>query len=316
MIKLDSEFRDAYVDLYSDERPLRILSDVLVYLSGLSRHNIEGYSKVINVFNTSTVLGQTYTEYYTELLERTTVDFSDINKVAFCVVFSHRAATNPKELEDFLGERFVVRDFNKVVSGQPFMNDKSVEVLESIKTDDTYDIQLDNPISRDKWFYDIAKVVGSYAKCHSRKIGAVLVKDNSIVSTGYNGPPRGVPTCDQRWFTDKRFFEKYKDYFDEDSVEGVCPRRVIGFESGKGLEVCPAGHAERNALINAARLGVTTLGTKLFMTCGIPCGPCMVEIINAGVEEIICSSVSIYDETSIYLIENSDIKVRLFDFLV
>jgi dCMP deaminase len=314
MIELDDGFGDAYFELYGKKRPLKVLTHVLNYLTELGKNNVDIYSNIVNVFNTSTVLNQTYSEYYVEVVKRIT--FSDIDRAAFCVVFSHRAATNPKELENFLGNKFVVRDFHKVVSGQSFMDDKSVEALESIKTDDTYDIQLDNPISRDKWFYDIAKVVGSYAKCHSRKIGAVLVRNNSIVSTGYNGPPRGIPTCDQRWFTDKRFIEKYRDYFDEDKTKGVCPRRVIGFESGKGLEVCPAGHAERNALINAARLGVTTLDTKLYMTCGIPCGPCMVEIINAGVEEIVCSAASIYDETSIYLIENSDIKVRLFDFLV
>jgi dCMP deaminase len=158
--------------------------------------------------------------------------------------------------------------------------------------------------------------VGSYSKCHSRKIGAVLVKDDSVISTGYNGPPRGVPTCDQRWVIDKKFRAKYGAQADGKETKGICPRRVIGFPSGKGLDICPAGHAERNALINAARFGIKTDKTKLYMTCATPCTPCMVEIINSGVEEIICSGVTEYDETSIYLLENSNLKVRIFDFLM
>ena len=144
-----------------------------------------------------------------------------------------------------------------------------------------------------------------------------MVKDNSVISTGYNGPPRGVPTCDQRWFIDERFKAKYGQHLKEDTgTKGVCPRRVIGFPSGQGLEICPAGHAERNALINAARLGIKTDKTKLYMSCATPCTPCMVEIINSGVEEIVCAGMAEYDETSLYLLENSDIKVRIFDFLL
>jgi deoxycytidylate deaminase len=86
------------------------------------------------------------------------------------------------------------------------------------------------------------------------------------------------------------------------------------------LDVCVAGHAERNALINAARLGIETRGfkhdpTTLYMSCGIPCTPCMVEIINAGVSEIVVTSISFYDQSAEYLLQNSELKIRLFDFL-
>lgn len=194
--------------------------------------------------------------------------------------------------------------------------EETIELIKNVETDFTYSVDLPPPASRDVWFYNLASVAGSYAKCHSRKIGAVLVRGKSVVSTGYNGPPIGVPTCDKRWDLDVEFREKYLSQFlKAGHVEGVCPRRVIGFKSGEGLDICPAGHAERNSLINAARLGVATLGTTMYMTCAIPCTPCLVEIINAGVEEIVVSAAKIYDSSAKYLLENSDLKVRLFDFI-
>ena len=169
--------------------------------------------------------------------------------------------------------------------------------------------------SWDKYFFELAKTVACNSKCLSRQLGAVLVRDKSIISTGYNGPPRGIPRCDLRWEYDTKFAEKYKKNIIDKKVTGLCPRKVIGFKSGQGLEICPAGHAERNALINAAREGHVTKDTTLYMTCGLPCTPCLVEIINAGVKEIVVMSTLSYDETAIYLLEQSNLSVRLFNFL-
>jgi dCMP deaminase len=98
-------------------------------------------------------------------------------------------------------------------------------------------------------------------------------------------------------------------------VAGKCPRRVLGMKSGEGIEWCPAGHGEENAILNAARMGVCTKDTSMYMTCGIPCSKCLVKIINAGVSELVVTSFNIYDVTSEYLVENSSLKIRLFDFL-
>ena len=57
-------------------------------------------------------------------------------------------------------------------------------------------------MGRDEWFLGLCNQVAKASQCLSRKIGAVLVRDKSIISTGYNGPPRGVKTCDERWLTD------------------------------------------------------------------------------------------------------------------
>lgn len=196
--------------------------------------------------------------------------------------------------------------------------------------DELYSVVLETPKSWDEWFFNLSKVVASNSKCLSRKIGAVIVKDKTVISTGYNGPPRGVQTCDKRWLNDPSIMESVKKFpqfdritvrsdFFHDHLKGKCPRYVpeMGFKSGQGLEWCVAGHAERNAIVNAARLGMPELvGTKIYMTCGVPCTPCLVEIINAGIEEIICTSLdATYDKSSGYLLKRSGINIRLYDFL-
>lgn len=181
---------------------------------------------------------------------------------------------------------------------------------------DDYNVTDDPVRSWDEYFFNVCRQVARNSKCLSRRIGAVLVYDKSIISTGYNGPPRGVPPCNKRWKLDKKFTEEYKGFnFDLESVKTKCPRKIIGFESGAGLDVCVAGHAERNTLINAARNGIRTKGGTLCMSCGIPCTPCLVEIINAGIEEIVVTSFEFYDASGPYLLKQSDLKVRLFDFI-
>ena len=167
-------------------------------------------------------------------------------------------------------------------------------------------------MSWDEYFENICNVVADNSKCFSRKIGAIIVKDKSIISTGYNGPPRGVPHCNVRYRTDmklgKTFHEANIDIHDHEWNQ--CPRKVLGYQSGERMDLCIAGHAERNALINAARNGIQTKGCEMYMSCGIPCTPCLVEIINAGITKIIVDNFELYDETSIYLLQKSDLLVR------
>ena len=180
----------------------------------------------------------------------------------------------------------------------------------------------------DEWYYEICTVVAKKSQCLSRKIGAILVRDKAVVSQGYCGPPRGVRTCDERWLVDQKmldvadFKNKVNDFTGMDDLyrmrlEGTCPRYVaeMGFKSGEGLEWCVSGHAERNALINAARAGIATKGTIMYMDCGIPCTPCLVEIINAGIEEIVVTKENYYDESSEYLLKESGLKWRIYNHL-
>ena len=129
-------------------------------------------------------------------------------------------------------------------------------------------------------------------------------------NTGYNGPPRGVRECNER------SYQFYRNLFDiPNKVENTpiikCPRRMFGYNSGKGLHLCQAGHAERNALIQAGRNGISTLGTTLYCYCSLPCKDCMIEIINAGVETLVYLDDKVdYDNYSRILLEESFMGIR------
>jgi len=164
----------------------------------------------------------------------------------------------------------------------------------------------------DKYYLDMCKTVATNSKCLSRHIGAIIVADKSIISTGYNGPPRGVPNCGAvRWAKDSVLKELRKTITVVDFEK--CPRQNLGYKSGEGLHICVAGHAERNALINAARHGTAVKGAIMYMDCPIPCSQCMVEIINAGIVEVVCTEMRYYDEVTKYIVSESGIKLRQFD---
>jgi dCMP deaminase len=152
-------------------------------------------------------------------------------------------------------------------------------------------------MSWDTYFHTICESVATKSPCFSRKIGSILVRDNSIISTGYNGPPRGIPHCQG---------------IIKSGLQ-ICPRRSKGYASGTHLEECPAQHAEENAVSNAARLGVSVLGSICYLNTLIPCQKCFGTLINAGIDEIVVDTVSVYDEFTKFLIDNSTITIRQFE---
>ena len=122
----------------------------------------------------------------------------------------------------------------------------------------------------DKWdvrFMEMAHVIAGWASCYqeNRKIGAVIVKDKRIMTTGYNGAPAGVKTCKER---------------------GECLRRRLGVPSGTRAELCYAVHAEQNAIIQAAKLGVSIDGATLYCTHQ-PCVMCAKMIVNSGIVRVV-----------------------------
>jgi len=157
----------------------------------------------------------------------------------------------------------------------------------------------------DSYFHSICSAVASKSPCLSRKIGAILVRDHSVISTGYNGPPRGVPHCGHDRYMKDGLLSKY--------ISKTCPRKLLGYESGTHMELCPAQHAEVNAISNAARLGVSVLGSTLYMNSVIPCKNCFGALINAGITEIVVDEVTVYDKHTQFLIDNSNIIIRRFD---
>ena len=171
-------------------------------------------------------------------------------------------------------------------------------------------------MSWDDYFMGIAEAVSRNSKCGSRKIGSVIVRDHRIISTGYNGPPSGSSPC---WRTYNYNADRLvKDYLNQSQqgrklVESECPRLVGGYKSGEGLQFCIAAHAEVNAIITAARMGVSVDDAILYCNCPIPCKSCAGYIINAGIKEVVCNSLDEYETTisSWKLFAKGSVKVRL-----
>lgn len=318
---IDKKFREAYsfyLSELSEATTFEKISDVF------TKYDPDIVLDAVNIIKAATTVNMKYEECHDLIVSKIISRFpsdDDIDLFILSLTMRVLIAMGDESISNLICKP---RDINREAAAKYFrvptesVTEEMVE--EVIALSDSFMKQsysCEEPVTKswDKCFYNICCQVARNSKCLSRKIGAVLVWDKGIISTGYNGPPRGVPRCDTRWKTDKRFFAKYLDQVKDQPTEGLCPRRVIGFGSGKGLELCPAGHAERNALINAARKGIQTKGAKLYMTCSIPCTPCLVEIINAGVKGIVVTSLAVYDETAMYLLDHSDLEVRLFDFI-
>jgi dCMP deaminase len=121
-------------------------------------------------------------------------------------------------------------------------------------------------MERPSWpdfFMNLAKDVSTRSTCKRRQIGAVLVRENQIISTGYNGAPTDIPHC----------------------IEVGCMRDEMNIESGTHHELCMAVHAEQNAIIQAAKHGHVTKGCTMYCTT-MPCAICTKMIINAGIVEV------------------------------
>lgn len=115
----------------------------------------------------------------------------------------------------------------------------------------------------DEYFMQLAEVVAGRSTCLRRQVGAVIVKDKQILSTGYNGSPSGLTHCAQTG----------------------CLRQKLGIPSGERTEICRAVHAEQNALVQAAKHGVAISGADIYTTCQ-PCVLCTKLIINAGIKRV------------------------------
>ncbi|MCX5751456.1 MAG: cytidine/deoxycytidylate deaminase family protein [Candidatus Saganbacteria bacterium] len=118
--------------------------------------------------------------------------------------------------------------------------------------------------SWDEYFVGITKLVGERSTCLKRTVGAIIVKDNRILTTGYNGAPKGLDHC----------------------VEVGCIRKEMNVPSGQRHELCRGLHAEQNAIIQAAWHGVKIEGATMYSTYK-PCVICVKMIINAGIKKLV-----------------------------
>ena len=148
-----------------------------------------------------------------------------------------------------------------------------------------------------KWdirFMEMAKLVAGWSSCYKpdRRVGAVVVRDKRILTTGYNGAPSGVSSCVER---------------------GECLRVKQGIPSGTRQEVCYAVHAEQNAIVQAAKLGVSVDGATLYCTHQ-PCVICAKMIINAGIKRVVFKH-GYPDDFSMELFKEAGVLVEEYDKL-
>lgn len=143
----------------------------------------------------------------------------------------------------------------------------------------------------DEYFMKLASVVRERADCLRRQVGCVLVKDYRIITTGYNGTPHKIKNC----------------------TEGGCERCLLRHQgklkSGEKEESCICLHAEQNAIIQAAYLGISTKGSTLYSTTN-PCSTCAKMLINAGVIEVVCR-IEHHDKKGLELLEQAGVKIKI-----
>lgn len=162
---------------------------------------------------------------------------------------------------------------------------------------------------------DAAKYFGTWSKCLSRQIGAVIVEDKTIISSGYNGPPRGVSECHTVQGL-RNFIKAHGSGLKGPDIKRLgdnwgkqCPRQILGLPSGTGLEYCIAGHAEANAIANAARKGVEVKGAAMYCYCPLPCMGCAKMIIGAGIDVVFHIKGLDYDPVSRPMLEEAGVKL-------
>ena len=123
---------------------------------------------------------------------------------------------------------------------------------------------MNNRPTWDEYFMEMAELARKRSTCLRRGVGAVIVKDNRVIATGYNGVPRGIRHCE----------------------ETGCLRQQLNVPSGKMHELCRGLHAEQNAIIQAACMGSSLEGGTLYCTTQ-PCVICTKMIINAGIKRVV-----------------------------
>ncbi len=142
--------------------------------------------------------------------------------------------------------------------------------------------------SHDEYFMEMAKLSASRSTCLRRKVGAVIVKDNHVISTGYNGAPRGVSHCEEKG----------------------CLRVLMNVPSGTRHELCRGVHAEQNAVAQAAYFGISVKDATIYTTT-FPCSLCAKILINSGITNVVYEE-GYMDDLSKELLSETELNIRQF----
>ena len=148
---------------------------------------------------------------------------------------------------------------------------------------------MDERPSWDEYFIGITELVSKRSTCLRRKVGAVIVKNRHILATGYNGAPSGIKHC----------------------IETGCLREKMNVPSGERHELCRGTHAEQNAIVQAAKHGVSIDGADIYVNTK-PCSICSKMIINAGIKRV-CYLGDYSDEMSEEMLSEAGVETAKFD---
>ncbi len=223
-------------------------------------------------------------------------------KTRFERIVKRKREGDPKTFEEF-------RKLEKLESSSRDQNaqqlDKCIEMAEAriennstladlfAKTDSLL-LQIPLEFKRPSWdeyFMNIAKEVASRSNCVKRKVGAVIVREKRIVSTGYNGTPRGVNNCN----------------------EGGCPRCNSFAENGTKLDECLCSHAEENCIVQASFHGISTANGTIYATYS-PCLTCSKMIINAGIKKVVYNANYPLAENALRMLKEAGVETVKMQF--
>ncbi|MHB8584502.1 MAG: deoxycytidylate deaminase [Thermoplasmatota archaeon] len=138
------------------------------------------------------------------------------------------------------------------------------------------------------YFMEMARLAAKRSSCHRRAVGAVIAREHHVLATGYNGNPAGSRHC----------------------AEIGCIREMLNVPSGQHHELCTGLHAEQNAIIQAAKFGVSIDGSVLYTTT-FPCVTCAKMILNVGIQEVVYEE-GYPDELGRWMLARSGMRVRRF----
>ncbi len=172
----------------------------------------------------------------------------------------------------------------------------------------------------DKYYLDHCIATSKTSKCHTRQSGAVLVKNDDIICRGANGPAKGIPECSLRYKEDQLLLSiMSKNGIDPKTLKDTfaikkCPGKVLNYVPLEGDEFCYSIHAIKNCLLEAASLGISTNGAKIYCnSIPAPCIECFLSCIQAGIKEIIVLENKIQESTLSWTLKYADIIVRDFN---
>ena len=171
---------------------------------------------------------------------------------------------------------------NRVIENNGSLDDFTAQLDAALRE---MEVSFRRP-SWDQYFMDIAHKVAARSNCMKRQVAAVIVADKRIISTGYNGTPRGVKNCN----------------------EGGCPRCNGFSESGKNLDECLCSHGEENAIVQASYHGIAIKDATLYTTYS-PCLMCSKMIINAGIRRVVYNEAYPLNDTATRMLKEAGVDM-------